>query len=35
MAKEPLTNSQTKKLLAKEWNRALQENAPGPDPQAD
>lgn len=35
MAKEPLTNSQAKDLLAEEWNRALQENAPGPDPLID
>ena len=35
MAKEPLTNSQAKDLLVEEWNRALQENAPGPDPLID
>ena len=35
MAKEPLTNSQAKELLAEEWNRALQENAPGLDPLID
>ena len=35
MAKEPLTNGQAKELLAEEWNRALQANAPGPDPIVD
>ena len=35
MTKEPLTNSQAAVLLAKEWSRALQESAPGPDHQVD
>ena len=35
MTKEPLTNGQAAVLLAKEWSRALQESAPGPDHQVD